>query len=358
MKILFVTEHSIMGGGETNLLLVVNELVKNGFIVTVMCPSGLLADKLIMDENVAVIINDNLSKRGWLRFVPLFWRQIKKYNIDCDLIHFYSSNPIPRFFLYKVKKVWTVHGPWEMPFGIRGFFIRSYLSYIFAVSENVYSYISINNIGKEIVELGVKKDINLLERNKLSQTVNILCLGRFQKIKGQDLLLDAFIDNQDIHLNTKIQIKLVGNVDKSRTDDLEFYELIKEKVNLLNKRNNISVKLLTHTDDPKELYNWANICIIPSRYESFSMVAVESLLNGIPIIVSNSGAPQQFVKNGETGLIFNNECSRDLLLKIQELIESFDNYRAKNFIEYKERFSIERQVNDYCKVYRKLLGDE
>lgn len=342
-----------MGGGETNLILVIEELLLRGYEITVICPDGLLADALENYADIELIVNDDIAKRGWVRFVPLLWRQINLRRDDWDIIHFYSSNPIPRFLRNKAKKVWTVHGPWEMPYGLRGFFISFFISFITSVSKNVYSDIKIKNIPQKVVELGIKNKYRIKESQK-KNIVNILCLGRFQKIKGQDLLLDAFINNK-IDSNIIVNLKLVGGVDKSRIDDVKFHKIVNDKACALNNINNISVEIFGHNKKIEDLFHWADICVIPSRYESFSMVAVESLLNGVPIVVSNSGAPQSFVKKGKTGFVFENESAFSLFNEVMSAISSLNSLKKENFYSYKDRFSIERQVNEYCEIYNKIV---
>jgi D-inositol-3-phosphate glycosyltransferase len=54
-------------------------------------------------------------------------------------------------------------------------------------------------------------------------------------------------------------------------------------------------------------YNAASILVMPSRYESFGMVALESMACGTPVVATKVGALEQIIGHGGTGyLVLNN----------------------------------------------------
>jgi D-inositol-3-phosphate glycosyltransferase len=50
-----------------------------------------------------------------------------------------------------------------------------------------------------------------------------------------------------------------------------------------------------------DYYGAADICLIPSRYESFGMVALEAMASGVPVIASRAGGLAVTVQDGVTG---------------------------------------------------------
>lgn len=48
-------------------------------------------------------------------------------------------------------------------------------------------------------------------------------------------------------------------------------------------------------------YAAGDICVVPSCYEPFSLVAIEAMAAGTPVIASNVGGLQHTVVHGETG---------------------------------------------------------
>ena len=50
-------------------------------------------------------------------------------------------------------------------------------------------------------------------------------------------------------------------------------------------------------------YAAADICVVPSHYEPFGLVAIESMACGTPVVASDVGGLQFTVVNEETGLL-------------------------------------------------------
>ena len=50
-------------------------------------------------------------------------------------------------------------------------------------------------------------------------------------------------------------------------------------------------------------YNAADICVVPSFYESFGLVALEAMACGTPVVASRVGGLASIVKNNITGLL-------------------------------------------------------
>jgi D-inositol-3-phosphate glycosyltransferase len=50
-----------------------------------------------------------------------------------------------------------------------------------------------------------------------------------------------------------------------------------------------------------DYYAAADVCLIPSRYESFGMVALEAMASGVPVVASRAGGLAVTVQDGATG---------------------------------------------------------
>jgi glycosyltransferase involved in cell wall biosynthesis len=107
------------------------------------------------------------------------------------------------------------------------------------------------------------------------ETPLVLNVGRISFKKGLDLLLQAMADVPDAH------VAVVGPDDGDGT---------RERLEQLARRPELSgrVHLVPPLDErqPRELYGEADVFVLPSRNESFGMVAAEAAAAGVASVVS------------------------------------------------------------------------
>jgi len=60
----------------------------------------------------------------------------------------------------------------------------------------------------------------------------------------------------------------------------------------------------TGDDVLHSLYRIADLCLVPSLYEPFGLVALEAMASGCPCIVADTGGLREVVPHGEVGLRF------------------------------------------------------
>jgi glycosyltransferase involved in cell wall biosynthesis len=52
----------------------------------------------------------------------------------------------------------------------------------------------------------------------------------------------------------------------------------------------------------QNLYRWADVCVFPSTYEPFGIVALEAMASGAPVVVSDVGGLSEIVEHEVDGL--------------------------------------------------------
>jgi D-inositol-3-phosphate glycosyltransferase len=67
-------------------------------------------------------------------------------------------------------------------------------------------------------------------------------------------------------------------------------------------------------------YSAADACIIPSYYESFGLVALESLACGTPVVATDVGDLKNIIRQGKTGYVVPDNSPRQLAEKIGLLL--------------------------------------
>jgi glycogen(starch) synthase len=68
------------------------------------------------------------------------------------------------------------------------------------------------------------------------------------------------------------------------------------------------------------LYRIADLCVVPSIYEPFGLVALEAMASGCPCIVADTGGLREVVPNDDVGLRFASRDPRSLAQMVERLL--------------------------------------
>ena len=105
-------------------------------------------------------------------------------------------------------------------------------------------------------------------------------------------------------------------------------------------------------------YSAADLFVLPSHYESFGFVALESMSCGRPVIASRVGGIPSFVDHGVTGYLVPWRCPEPFADKIEIL---FKNKNLRHFMGLKSRendlsMSLENMSTNMEKMYRDVVA--
>jgi D-inositol-3-phosphate glycosyltransferase len=154
-----------------------------------------------------------------------------------------------------------------------------------------------------------------LARRRLGLTDSriILFVGRMDPLKGLDILLRAVAKQED---RAGLLVLVVGGKHK-RDPILESFRSMAGELGIGDK-----VRFLgsLKQDELPLYYNAADICVVPSYYESFSLVAVEALACGTPVIASRVGGLTNIVRDGETGFLIPWRCPDPFSERLETLL--------------------------------------
>jgi D-inositol-3-phosphate glycosyltransferase len=129
----------------------------------------------------------------------------------------------------------------------------------------------------------------------------VLYVGRFDRRKGIETLVRA-IGRSIFPGLADIRLILVGGSRPGQSDGIE-RERIEGIVDELGLREfttfpgQISPEILPY------YYGAANVCVVPSHYEPFGLVAIEAMASGVPVVASNVGGLKYTVVHEKTGLL-------------------------------------------------------
>jgi len=87
-------------------------------------------------------------------------------------------------------------------------------------------------------------------------------------------------------------------------------------------------------------YNAADVLVVPSKYESFGLVALEAMSTGTPVIASRVGGLATIVDDNKTGYLIPWQCPEpfarklEILLANQSLLEAMGREAYQSAKEY------------------------
>lgn len=85
--------------------------------------------------------------------------------------------------------------------------------------------------------------------------------------------------------------------------------------------------------------------------EPFGLSIVEAMACGTPIIAFNRGSMPEIISDGITGFLVHN---LDEMIKAVSKIKQINRSQCHKLA--KERFSVDRMIKDYIKVYEKIVN--
>ena len=133
----------------------------------------------------------------------------------------------------------------------------------------------------------------------LPQTKKILLfVGRIQRLKGLEILLRAFARLGELDAELLIVGGRPGTSHESR--EISRLEHLAAKLGVSGRTRFVGA--VPHEQLPI-YYSAADVSVMPSSYESFGLVAVESLACGTPAVATRVGGLTSIVRDGESGLL-------------------------------------------------------
>ena len=194
----------------------------------------------------------------------------------------------------------------------------------------------------------------------LSKRKFVLFVGRIDAIKGIDLLIRAIACLVERACLGKHDIGLIivgGDRDADPRIETKEMQRLRRMVQRLKLQKAVAFWGAQRQDLLPLFYSAAEALILPSRYESFGMVALEAMGCGTPVIASKVGGLQFTVEDGKTGLLFPEGDWRQLAEKIRTVITgpSLKKKMGQTALSRVKRFGWAKVTREVLSVYRSLV---
>ena len=182
-------------------------------------------------------------------------------------------------------------------------------------------------------------------------------MGRFDRCKGADVLLEAF--GKVLRRRPGAKLTFVGPdgglMEDGRTWHLEEYA----RRRLGNGADAVENKGRQSLAGVNELRRRGNVVVVCSRYENFPMVALEAMAMGCPLVATAVGGLREIVEDGTSGLLCPAEDAEGLaegMLRVMEDDELARQLGEGAAAACQSRFDADVLARRMAEVYGRVVG--
>jgi len=177
----------------------------------------------------------------------------------------------------------------------------------------------------------------------------LLFVGRVEPRKGLHYLIKALpLVPEDV------KVTVVGHLPKGE----EYTTYLTNMITKLNVQQRMEFIGIANDEQKWKLYSLSDVLVSPSIHEALSLVILEAMSSGLPVVASNVGGIPEVVKDGYNGLLFNVRDSKGLAEKVTMLL---------NDSELRERMGSNARrgvygrtwsnvAEEYMRIYQKCIS--
>jgi D-inositol-3-phosphate glycosyltransferase len=142
----------------------------------------------------------------------------------------------------------------------------------------------------------------------------LLWVGRLEKLKGVDILINAVAQLDERNFT----LLIVGGDERAH----ELKAELRAQAEAAGVAANVRFEGAVMHDDLPAYYSAADVCVVPSYYESFGLVAVEAMACGTPVVASRVGGLISTVTDGVSGYLIPWRCPEPFAEKLEVLLNN------------------------------------
>ncbi len=345
-------------------ILIVNSELGNGGITTYtlnLC-KGLVLERhevylLVthdyLPEFIAVLkeygVKVILLKKFWkyLKY-PLYLFWVEKIRPDIILSNYNFISQFMSFFGRRIKLIHIIHNDTEDFYRV-ALIMKSKTSLWVAPTPLVkakfieYSNNSVSEEKVVVINHGVERS-KKIKADYFEKPLRILFAGALYKHKGVDLLSRIF--SQLRFLNFDFEATIIGSGPLSSG--------LLEEISRLNLQGNVRILGQMNYPDTRRLMSNSDVLLFPTRIESFGLVIIEAMMEGvIPIVSLLPGITDNIINEGVSGYLVEDYLNPDEFIEKILLLNDLGNrlkmsQSAMSIAESK--FSLDCMINEYRKI--------
>ncbi len=375
-RILFTSWYCGLGGGETDLLTLVDALDTSKYECHLLLPAeGQLAKRWRAAGRPAHII----SYRGASTFfVPAIWARfpvVRRFadlleRERIDLVHGdYHTLPMiaPAAKWAGIPLTWTAWGwwfrpkPWQRDFfhsipaaarsrAIRDGFLGEPPFMPADKLPVIYSGVDTGRFRPGLNGSALRREFGLSEDG-----LTVAMVARFQWVKGHHTFQE--MAERVLAELPQTQFVIAGDDVFGVTADQRYRDQI-----LANAKSSAVLRDRLHyigfRHDVESVYAAADVFVCPSEFESYGKANLEAMACGVPVVSSRRGGPSETIEDGVSGFLVNSGNADALAEQVLRLLRDRD-LRARMGIAGREQvmsaFSVEAAAAAHARNFDRLL---
>ncbi len=148
----------------------------------------------------------------------------------------------------------------------------------------------------------------------LDDRPTLLFVGRIQPLKGLTIAVQALAELTD----RRSRLVVVGG--PSGSDGPDELARVRSMIAELGLRDRVSFVEPQPHHRLSTFYRAADVVVVPSRSESFGLVALEAAASGVPVVAAAVGGLRTLVDDGVSGHLIDSRRPSDFAVRIDELL--------------------------------------
>lgn len=167
-----------------------------------------------------------------------------------------------------------------------------------AAAEAIGAPRRVSVIGHGIDDTDIARDAAF--RRRPFDRLRVLSVGRFADVKGTEDLFELM--PLVLGRVSDVTFEIVGGIPDNRRGEARWRERWSRSAPPAVRRRTRFTGWLPSTEVALR-YADASLLVVPSRFETFGLVALEGMLHGLPVVAADGGGLGELIEHGETGLL-------------------------------------------------------
>lgn len=270
---------------------------------------------------------------------------------EVDLIYYVTAEALfdPYFFLISLAR--RVIGGWHAPFYFdnslhnlyqkmfKPFFCKFFMAHHVVAPSQAKLLVSYGLKNVQFIPHGVQIEKFKPTKNKWNKKVfTILFVGRFEKQKGFDILVDAMRMFLNENKKNLVSILLVGGGS------------LKKLAQFRDKR----ITVAGFIKDPAKLFAKAHVFLLPSRQEPWGHVVLEAMSSSALVVTSQTEGPKYIIGNSHSAWFLKELNAENIVILLEKAYTMFQKDRKKFIKVAKEARKVIKQKYDFTTHIKKM----